>query len=72
MPERILTPEQRQAHIDTLKKKYPNHPDIYFELVGDSATFHSNQEHDPLTGFHKWKPNTPTYVLEVAARYLSV
>jgi len=28
-------------------------------------------EHDPQTGFYKWKPDTPPFVLEVAARYLS-
>jgi hypothetical protein len=62
---RIMTPEERQAHIDGLVGYSSSEGK---ELVGDLATFNSNRQHNPKTGFDEWLPDTPRWIRRLGIR----
>jgi hypothetical protein len=74
--ERILTPEDRLAHMQWCKEKDAASPWgmvtnlEHYERLGDLAAINCNTEHDPESGFQRFKPDCPGWIRELAtARY---
>jgi hypothetical protein len=67
MFERILTPEQRQLHINRHFWR-DDKTEFAAELLGDIATVNGNQFHNPETGFHEFYPDTPAWIREISKK----
>jgi len=63
--DRILTPEQRRAHIARLAG-YTS-PEGR-ELVGDLVAVGGSQRHNPETDFEEWLVDTPEWIKDIALR----
>jgi len=69
-PSRILTPDQRQAHIyycraaDQIAGAHL--PADHYAKLGDSAAFNSNTAHDSRTGFSELLSDTPAWIVDLA------
>ena len=72
--DRIMTPQDRLDHIEWCKANDRLSPwgasddPQHYEMVGDLAAHSSNIEHDPKTGFHRFKDDAPEWVRKLSIK----
>lgn len=69
----IKTPEDRLAHTLYCRARHiadgcPSIPGETLNDIGDIASVNSWQAHDPVIGFLRFFPDTPSWVLKIAEK----
>lgn len=69
---RILTPADRQAHIDKCRRLDKESQwgevqnPLHYKALGDIASVNDNRWHNPVTGFDEFYFDTPEWVVQIA------